>query len=175
MSSTTFESASSVVGSCALALCVLAVPSIAPASAAVHGVANCNDSGAGSLRDAVAVAASGDTVDLAGLACNRITLTSGQIDVPQDDLTLVGPGSLALTIDGNLQDRVFWHERHGTLRVQRLSIARGRSVARGPYGGCIYSAGDVRLTARACNHCVADTPNPVPRGGMAPASMRTAR
>lgn len=166
MSSTTLRrQLRSVFGACTLALCVLAVQSFAPAAAAVHSVANCNDAGTGSLRDAVAIAASGDTIDLAALACNRITLTSGQIDVPQDDLTLVGPGSLALTIDGNLQDRVFWHERHGTLRVQRLSIARGRSVARGPYGGCIYSAGDVRLYRARVHHCVADTPNPGASGG----------
>src|SRR5688500_1505726 len=99
MSSTTLRrQLRSVLGACTLALCALAVQSIAPASAAVHNVANCNDSGAGSLRDAVAIATSGDTINLAGLACNRITLTSGQIELPQDDLTLVGPGSLALLI-----------------------------------------------------------------------------
>jgi hypothetical protein len=62
MSSTTLRRLlRSVSGSCALALCVLAMQSVAPASAAVRNVANCNDSGAGSLRDAVAIAASGDT------------------------------------------------------------------------------------------------------------------
>lgn len=155
----------SVPTSCALVLCVLAAQSMSPASAATRNVANCNDSGAGSLRNAVAIAASGDTIDLAALACNRITLTSGRIDVPQDDLTLVGPSSLALTIDGNLQDRVFEHAGAGTLRVQRLSIARGRTVTWHVYGGCIYSAGDVRLYRARVHHCVADTPNPDAPGG----------
>ena len=49
-------------------------------------VTNCDDSGPGSLRDAVAGAASGDTIDLSQLTCSTITLTSGAIEIPQDDL-----------------------------------------------------------------------------------------
>ena len=163
MSNTTlrrlFRSAS---GSCALALCVLALQSIAPASAAVRTVANCNDSGAGSLRDAVAIAAGGDTIDLAGLACNRIALTSGQIEVPQDGLTLVGPGAAALVIDGNRLGRVFAHTGAGTLRLQRLSVAKGRIISPEARGGCIYSAGDVELTRVRLHRCVADATSPLP-------------
>ena len=39
-----------------------------------HGnvvVQNCNDAGAGSLRDAVAAAADGSVIDLTGLACGN--------------------------------------------------------------------------------------------------------
>ena len=48
------------------------------AVAAVLPVANCNDTGSGSLRDTVANAPSGDTVDLRSLACDRIFLASGR-------------------------------------------------------------------------------------------------
>jgi len=64
-------------------------------------VQNCNDNGSGSLRAAVAAAASGDIIDLTQLACTRITLTTGQITVPLTSLTLNGPGPDQLNIDGN--------------------------------------------------------------------------
>ena len=44
----------------------------APDAPAAVAVANCNDSGTGSLREAVANAASGDTIDLSQLGCSRI-------------------------------------------------------------------------------------------------------
>jgi len=47
---------------------------MAPKPHAVLSVTNCNDSGTGSLRDAIASAASGDTIDLDGLTCAAITL-----------------------------------------------------------------------------------------------------
>ena len=42
-------------------------------------VDNCNDAGAGSLRDAVDNAADGDTIDLTQLACSTISLSTGAI------------------------------------------------------------------------------------------------
>src|SRR5262245_60783858 len=63
-------------------------------------VTNCDDAGPGSLRDAIAIAASGDTIDLTQLACSTITLTSGALGVAQDDLTFTGPGASLLAIDG---------------------------------------------------------------------------
>src|SRR5690606_7928345 len=50
-----------------------------PVPAGSPVVSNCNDSGAGSLRKAVAAAAEGDTIDLTQLSCSFITLTSGEI------------------------------------------------------------------------------------------------
>jgi hypothetical protein len=152
----------SVSRSCALALCALVLPSMSPAPAAVRTVGNCNDSGAGSLRNAVAIADSGDRIDLAGLACGRIALTSGRIAVPQADLELVGPGALALEIDGNLQDRVFEHTGVGTLHLQRLSVAKGRITSPEAWGGCIFSAGNVALTRVRLHRCVADKTSPFP-------------
>ena len=76
------------------AACGLAAPA---ARAATQTVENCSNSGAGSLRQAVAMAAPGDTVDLSGLttaspgcSASAITLTTGAIAMTQDDLKVVG-------------------------------------------------------------------------------------
>lgn len=134
-------------------LSALAMPS--PAQAATRTIANCNDSGAGSLRAAIAASASGDVVDLRNLACPRITLTSGQIVVPQADLALLGPGRFALTIDGNQQSRVFSHTGTGRLFIDRVSIANGNveSGNEPVSGGCILSAGTVELSRSRVHHC----------------------
>jgi len=129
------------------------------AAAAVRAVGNCNDSGAGSLRAVIAGAASGDTIDLRGLTCSRIVLTSGQITVPQADLQLLGRSRDALTIDGNRNDRVFWHTGTGRLRIEHLSVAYGsRSMQGDPEtgidtGGCIRSEGNVELQRARIHHC----------------------
>ncbi|HVI57917.1 MAG TPA: choice-of-anchor Q domain-containing protein [Luteimonas sp.] len=148
---------------CALALGLLALQPVQPASAAVRTVGNCNDAGAGSLRGAVAMAASGDLVDLAGLSCGRILLTSGAIEVPQDDLELVGPGATALLVDGNGEDRVFAHTGAGTLRLRKLSIARGRiATDEQAWGGCIFSTGNVALHGARLHRCVAENTSGIP-------------
>src|SRR5262249_46061722 len=63
------------------------------AAAATLPVTNCNDAGGGSLRAAMAAAHSGDTVDMTGLTCGKISLATGELNVPVDNLTLQGPGA----------------------------------------------------------------------------------
>src|SRR5438876_10492956 len=73
---------------------MMAVLLSAPAWAAP--VTNTNDTGAGSLRNAIAEAAAGDTINLpAGLG--TITLTSAELIIDKA-LTISGPGSGKLTI-----------------------------------------------------------------------------
>jgi hypothetical protein len=122
------------------------------APAATITVTNCNNSGPGSLRAAVANAASGDRIDLTALACNRIVLTSA-IQVPQNNLELVGRGHWALTIDANRTGRVFAHSGTGTLRLRRVSIANGYLTGSDISGGCIYSPGSVELIGSRVHHC----------------------
>jgi len=138
------------------------------ASAHIEAVSNCADSGAGSLRDAVASAASGDTIDLGGLACSTITLTSGAIVIGQTSLTLQGPGAAALTIDGSFDDRVLLHSGSGTLSIADLSITDGKYVSDDtPVGGCIVSSGSVSLISATVSGCVlvGGDANVVARGG----------
>ena len=88
-------------------------------------VTNCEDDGAGSLRDIVDnVAVSGDTIDLTNTGCSVITLTTGDIVMGQDDIDLVGPGFSSLSIDGNYLYSVR-HTGGGTLGINDLAIVNG--------------------------------------------------
>jgi hypothetical protein len=66
-------------------------------------VTNLNDSGPGSLRDAIALANSGDVIVFG--VTGTITLTSGELQITKD-LTINGPGPSLLAISGNLAGRV---------------------------------------------------------------------
>jgi hypothetical protein len=148
MSRTLLVSASALA--CALSL--LAVVPANDASAATLTVTNCQDTGSGSLRSAVARAISGDTIDMTSLRCERILLLSDAIQVRQSDLTLLGPGR-ALLIDGNRAHSVVRHDNTGSLLIRNLSIGYG---AVDGDGGCIASAGDVLLQNVAVHDCLAN-------------------
>ena len=139
-----------------LPLCVATIRPTGQAQAATRTVTNCNDSGAGSLRAVAAGAASGDTIDLARLTCSRITLTSGEILLPQDNIRLIGRDRLALTIFGNRSSRVLHHTSTGKLTVERLTVSYGHVTNGGARGGCIASTGDVTLRQSRAHHCVAE-------------------
>ncbi len=89
-------------------------------------VTNCDDSGPGSLRDAVLSAASGQTIDLTNTGCSLITLTTGAIGIGQAALTLQGPTSEFLEISGNNNYQVLFHSGAGTLVIDHLALAAGR-------------------------------------------------
>jgi hypothetical protein len=125
------------------------------AQAATLQVTNCNDSGPGSARAAVASAGSGDTIDLRGLSCLGIRLTSGPIAIAQNDLTLRGSGLSRFSISGNGVDSVIRHSGTGTLRLVGLTIANGYREEREALGGCIYSAGNIRAYDIEIRECIA--------------------
>ena len=141
---------------CATAAVAAKEPPRAPAN--IDVVTSCSDSGAGSLRDVVAHAGGGDTIDLSALTCGQISLTTGAISIAQTDLALTGPGRDKLTLDGGLirSNGVLYHTGVGVLHIQDLTIAHGINYhtfddAR---GGCIHSAGSVELlrsTVTGCN------------------------
>jgi hypothetical protein len=115
-------------------------------------VQNCDDSGAGSLRDAVASAGDGNVIDLTGLACGEITLTSGAIVSPVGNLTLNGPGMAALSINGGDASRVIEDSHAGTLTLAGLTLTHGIATTD---GGCLYVSGNVALTDVAVVDCAA--------------------
>jgi hypothetical protein len=125
------------------------------AQAATITVTNCSNGGAGSLRNAVAIAASGDTIDLQPLGCTRIDLTSGAIAIAQNNLEIVGPGPGSLLIDAGHLSSVFRHSGTGTLAIRGMTIARGFYASSAQaFGGCIYSAGSVALGKARVHWCV---------------------
>ncbi len=124
-------------------------------------VANCDDSGTGSLRDAVGIAVSGDTVDLTTLGCSTISLTSGAIAIPHESLTVEGPGP-ELAIDGGYLDRIFQHTGIGTLSVTGMTIRAGAYASNASAkGGCIYSAGNLSLSDAVVTQCLVVGQDPV--------------
>jgi HYR domain/Right handed beta helix region len=110
-----------------LALLVLLVLSmlgpVLVVRAATLTVTNTNDSGAGSLRQAIAGAASGDTITFA--VTGTITLTSGELAINKN-LTIMGPGAGNLTISGNNASRVF-NITAGTVTISGLTVSSGNS------------------------------------------------
>ena len=76
-----------------LVLCAAAMP------AATRTVTNGNDSGAGSLRQAIIAASPGDTINFAP-SVTTVTLTSGELVIDKN-LTITGPGANRLTVTEN--------------------------------------------------------------------------
>ena len=122
-------------------------------------VTNCEDSGAGSLRDTIAAAVSGDTIDLTQLTCSTITLTSSYFTILQDDLTITGPGAASLAIDGGGTLPLFAFYGSGTFFIDGLTLTNGYyyypGTVLGTYaeGGCIVSAGDVVIHNSTVSNC----------------------
>jgi hypothetical protein len=114
------------------------------AHAATLTVVNTNDSGAGSLRQAIADAAPGDTIDFdAGLSGQTITLTTGELLISKN-LTITGPAG-GITVSGNNTSRVFDIGAVGviTVNISSLTIANGNTSE---YGGGIRNVGMLTLT-----------------------------
>ncbi len=112
--------------------------------AGIVPVTSCADDGsAGTLRDAATNAVSGDTLDLSALGCSTITLTQGAIATSVDDLTVQGPSTGTVTVDGSNNEGVFYHTGAGTLSIDHLTITNGYGYY---IGGGVFSAGNLTLS-----------------------------
>ena len=120
----------------ALALAALGLAA-APASAATVVVNTTTDqalgscSGSCSLRDAVATANPGDTVQI---PAGTYVLTLGHVDITQD-LTLVGAGARTTVIDGNASSRIFLVSGIIEVVISDLSLINGMNTGIGTSGG----------------------------------------
>ena len=107
-------------------------------SQSVHAVTitvtNTNDSGFFSLRQALADANDGDTINFLGVS-GTITLTSGELLVNKS-ITISGPGANTLAVNGNAASRVFHIASGKTVTISDLTVTNGNS-ANG--GGGIYN------------------------------------
>jgi predicted outer membrane repeat protein len=86
-------------------------------------VTNTNDSGPGSLRQAIVDANDGDTIDFA--VSGTIGLTSGELVVDKN-VTIAGPGAKQLSIDANQASDVFSIARDKTVLIAGLTIGDGQ-------------------------------------------------
>lgn len=124
-------------------------------------VTNCFDNGAGSLRDAITNAASGDIIDLTQLQCSTITLSTGAIIFGANQLAIRGPGRHDLRIEAapTVNDGLLVHLGFGTLIVEDVTLANGRKYRSDAHalGGCIHSEGNVILRDSAVTGCKAQS------------------
>jgi hypothetical protein len=106
----------------------------APAEAASFNVTNLNDSGAGSLRQAIAdanAAAGADAITFQAGLTGTITLTSGQLSI-SDSVDIQGPGAAALAVSGNNASRVFYLYNDAALidvTLSGLTITQGAAAS----------------------------------------------
>jgi hypothetical protein len=103
-----------------LLLCAM----VMQAHAATITVTNTNDSGPGSLRQALTIANDGDTITFS--VTGTITLTSGGLLIAKN-LTISGLGSNQLSIDGNQAVLVFGIFPDKTVAISGLSIRNGQN------------------------------------------------
>ncbi|MDY7012731.1 MAG: DUF4347 domain-containing protein, partial [Cyanobacteriota bacterium] len=136
---------------------------------AMFTVQNTNDSGADSLRDAIADANAIGTNDeirfdpgVFNGSQGAIVLTSGQLDIDTNNgnLTISGAfGASNVAIDGNGASRVFNITDDGSTTFDRLTIRNGNTTQS---GGGIRNTGGGLLTIT--NSTIANN-NATPRGG----------
>lgn len=119
-----------------------------PLQAGLLTVTNNADAGAGSLRDRIAVASPGDTIQLnPSLAGATITLTSGPL-VLNKNLSIAGLGSTSSFISANSASRVLQVETGVTVLFRGFTLALGLANGAGDAGrgGGILNRGNLTLT-----------------------------
>ncbi|MDQ4119999.1 MAG: Ig-like domain-containing protein [Acidobacteriota bacterium] len=141
-------------------LCLCILTNALDAQAATFTVTNTNDSGAGSLRQAISSANSNnkdDTIVFDSIVFNSartIILTGGEISILPDNssgniktLTINGPAPNMLTISGNNQSRVFNIERSANVTLNNLKLTDGNGVGSlfNGAGGAILAQGGANL------------------------------
>jgi len=156
----------------ALLGCAFAPP---PAFATNWPVGRCSDvagKGGDTLRIAIGKAGNFDTIDMSALpvTCSTITLTAGEIAIPQAYLTINGPADRTVTVSGNNVGRVLYHSGTGQLVLNGFEVAYGHSVG---IGGCIWTKGRLYMSGMIASHCTGAAGGAVFANGNVQASHAT--
>lgn len=132
-----------------LAMAIFFTAMAVSANAVTLVVTNTNDSGAGSLRQAVLDAEANNTSDIIQFdpaffnVPRTITLTSGQINVTSS-LAIFGQTAKSLTISGNNQSRIFFLSGTGLLSLESMNLTNGRApFPNDSKGGAIFQFGSL--------------------------------
>ena len=108
-------------------------------------VTNLNDSGPGSLRQAILDANSNpgaDSITFDATLSGVISLTGGEMQI-SDEMTIAGPGRQQIYINGNASSRIFNITSAANATIQNLVIEGGQAPAGA--GGGILNAGILTL------------------------------
>ena len=139
------ENESRISAACVIAALLL---SATDTPAATITVTNGNDSGPGSLRQAIVNASSGDTINFAP-SIRTVNLTSGQLVIDKN-LTVTGPGANRLTVQrstGGPDFRIFNITSNSvTASISGLTVSNGSVRDDDGDGGGIRNAGVLTLT-----------------------------
>src|SRR6478672_10528373 len=122
------------IGMCLALVCALRVA----AHTNIITVTNTNDSGPGSLRQALVDSQDGDTIDFdSSLNGQTVTLTSGELLINKN-ITISGPGAnlLAVSRAAKAAFRIFHVTPDHTVTIEGLMISNG-SVLNGFGGGIL--------------------------------------
>ena len=147
---TTITSLRNSIGQSLVAIITLllaAMASMQSVHAATITVINTADSGAGSLRQALADASDGDTINFS--VTGTITLSSGELQVTHN-VTVTGPGAATLAVNGNATFRVFEISASTNVTISGLTITNGFYInppfANNPGGAGILNNGVLTLS-----------------------------
>jgi len=125
------------------------------ASAATWTVTDLSDApsapAVGTLRQAIAAAAPGDTIQFAAGLTGLIKLGGSELDLTKD-LTITGPGTDNLEISGNQASRIFYIASGVSVTISGVKISNGKasfptSTVEDNGGGGILNLGHLSVTA----------------------------
>jgi hypothetical protein len=126
-------------------------------------ITNLNDHGPGSLRQAIADAAPGDTIDFA--VTGTITLTNSELLIT-NNLTITNPSPLTLTVSGNNSNRVFNVQSNAIVNVLGLTVANGLVTESNLGGGGFLNYGELAISnCVITSNNILPTLNPMSGGG----------
>ncbi|WP_071517079.1 calcium-binding protein [Geitlerinema sp. PCC 9228] len=107
-------------------------------------VSNTNDSGTGSLREAIASASAGDTILFDSSLSNATISPDSQLEIDKD-LTINGENAPGLTLDGQENTRLFHLQSNNHLTLNHLTLSNGYTDEK---GGAILTEQQSTLTVK---------------------------